>query len=182
MNFLHGHYRKAGKISDDDMLYTLSLFALGPSRWTARFEWRSPTKAGRCALGVFWRDLGDAMEIPYDRLKSHIGSDREDGLTWLEALEAWSVEYEMNHMVPVESNEAVSRATLDVALFNVPALLRRFALKCLSGPSVTKSNAVFLRRYYPIPDCLLTIVSTVSRNLGRFTRSCSGPPYSFASG
>ena len=38
MNHLHPRYLKAGKISNDDMLYTLSLFALEPVRWVNRYE------------------------------------------------------------------------------------------------------------------------------------------------
>ena len=40
MNYLHGLYRKSGKISDDGTLYNAeSLFALEPLRWVDRFEW-----------------------------------------------------------------------------------------------------------------------------------------------
>lgn len=40
LNFLHGHYIKAGKISNDDMLYTLSLFMNQPKEWIGKYEWR----------------------------------------------------------------------------------------------------------------------------------------------
>jgi hypothetical protein len=53
MNYLHGRYIKAGKISNDDMLYTLSLFVLEPIRWTAKYEWRGVTDFERCAMGVY---------------------------------------------------------------------------------------------------------------------------------
>ena len=58
MNYLHGRYIKAGKISNDDMLYTLSLFVLEPIRWTAKYEWRCVTDLERCAMGMCWKDLG----------------------------------------------------------------------------------------------------------------------------
>lgn len=70
MNYLHSGYRKAGKITDANMLYTLSLFALEPIRWTRRFEWRALTDMETCAIGTVWKDMGDAMEIPYTALKS----------------------------------------------------------------------------------------------------------------
>ena len=38
MNYLHSPYIKSGKITNDDLLYTLSLFALGPARWVANLE------------------------------------------------------------------------------------------------------------------------------------------------
>ncbi|KAB5570441.1 hypothetical protein GE09DRAFT_707736 [Coniochaeta sp. 2T2.1] len=126
INFLHDRYRRAGKISDDDMLYTLSLFALEPGRWVARYDWRCLTDVERCAMGVFWRDLGQAMEIPFDALGAAAGA--VDGLTWLEALDAWSGQYEKRGMRPAETNEKVARATLDIALFNVPIWMRGFSL------------------------------------------------------
>ena len=52
MNYLHGMYQKAGKITNDDMLYTLSLFILEPERWIRMYEWRSLTPMEICALYV----------------------------------------------------------------------------------------------------------------------------------
>ena len=134
MNYLHGRYRKAGKISDADMLYTLSLFALEPIRWTARHEWRGLSELERCAMGVYWRDLGEAMEIPCDVVfKSKVNGRKADGLDWLQALDEWSLEYEREHMVPNPTNEKLSKATLDIVLFNVPNCLRPFALKLVTA-------------------------------------------------
>jgi hypothetical protein len=50
MNYLHGRYQKAGKISNDDMLYTLSLFVLEVERWVGLYEWRSLTPLEICAM------------------------------------------------------------------------------------------------------------------------------------
>jgi hypothetical protein len=44
LNYLHGHYIKAGKITNDDMLYTLSLFMTQPREWVERYEWRKFTE------------------------------------------------------------------------------------------------------------------------------------------
>ena len=131
MNYLHDRYRQSGKISDDDMLYTLSLFALEPIRWTTQYEWRRLTDLERCAMGVCWKDLGDAMEIPYDALWTKGGS-YSDGLGWLEALERWSLEYEEKHMVPDPANKRLALATMDIALFNVPVRLRSFAMQMVT--------------------------------------------------
>lgn len=119
MNYLHSGYRKAGKITDADMLYTLSLFALEPIRWTRRFEWRALTDMEICAIGTVWKDMGDAMEIPYTALKSGATGIR-DGLQWLQDLEEWSVKYEEEHMVPAESNKQLAVGTIDLLLWNVP--------------------------------------------------------------
>jgi hypothetical protein len=70
MNHLHSRYQKAGKISNDDMLYTLSLFAPEPICWINRFEWRCLTDLERCASGTYWKSMGDAMKISYNVLPS----------------------------------------------------------------------------------------------------------------
>ncbi|KAI4694568.1 hypothetical protein J4E81_006165 [Alternaria sp. BMP 2799] len=126
MNYLHSRYIKAGKISNDDMLYTLSLFVLEPIRWTARYEWRTVTDFERCAMGVYWKDMGEAMKISYDTLPS-AGQGWRDGFHWLEEVEAWSLAYETQNMVPADSNATLGRGTFDVALFNVPSALKPFS-------------------------------------------------------
>lgn len=128
MNYLHGRYIKAGKISNDDMLYTLSLFALEPIRWTAKFGWRSITDFERCAIGVYWKDLGEALGIHYHALSSATSGWR-DGLHWLKELEAWRLAYEARKVVPAKSNATFARSTLDIALSNVPTILKPYAFK-----------------------------------------------------
>ncbi|CAE6999693.1 hypothetical protein P3342_001071 [Pyrenophora teres f. teres] len=132
MNYLHGRYRKAGKISDEDMLYTLSLFVLEPIRWTANYEWRDVTDFEKCAMGVYLKDLGEKMEISYGGLPSASEGWR-DGLHWLGELESWSLEYEMRCMVPAETNAVLARTTLGVALFNVPVCLRPSGVRMVSA-------------------------------------------------
>ncbi|MCJ1307469.1 hypothetical protein MMC25_001115 [Agyrium rufum] len=123
MNYLHGRHRKAGKISDEDMLYTLSLFALEPLRWTSCYEWRAVTSVERCATGTYWKDMGDSMAIPFSALPSFkIGW--QDGLHFLEELETWSLAYEESHMAPDPTNKKLAEATLDIALFNLPYCLK----------------------------------------------------------
>lgn len=131
MNYLHDRYRKAGKISNDDMLYTLGLFALEPVRWTDLYDWRQLTQVERCALGVLWKDMGESMEISFDQLNLQDSAD--SGLAWLNALQNWCSNYEAENMVSAKTNEELSKATLDIAMFNVPKLLRRVTLKLISA-------------------------------------------------
>ncbi|PKS08645.1 hypothetical protein jhhlp_005034 [Lomentospora prolificans] len=133
MNFLHSRYRKSGKITDDDMLYTLSLFALEPERWISRFEWRNFSDVELCAEGVFWRDIGEAMEIPYGALELCYDSDERDGLAWLRAIKRWSDMYEKQHAVPNETNAKVAKGTLDILLFNLPLATRGVAVQLVSA-------------------------------------------------
>ena len=123
MNYLHNRYRKAGKISDDDMLYTLSLFALEPLRWTNKYEWRSVTDVERCATGTYWKATGEMMDVPYTALPS-CKQGWQDGLHWLEELESWSAVYEREHMLPADTNQQLATQTLNIGLFNLPTWLK----------------------------------------------------------
>lgn len=122
MNQLHAPYQRSGQISNDDLLYTLSLFALEPSRWVSKLERRQLTDLELCAIGTYWKSLGDAMSINYAALPRH---DRwTDGLDWLQELERWSVQYEKDHMVAAESNKLLAENTINVLLWNVPCRLK----------------------------------------------------------
>jgi hypothetical protein len=132
MNYLHSRYIKAGKISNDDMLYTISLFVLEPNRWTAKYEWRGVTDFERCAMVVYWKDLGEAMKTSYEILPlSSLGW--RDGLQWLEELEAWSLAYEAQNMVPADTNATLAHGTFDIALFSVPSFLKPYGFTVASG-------------------------------------------------
>ena len=99
MNFLHARYLKSGKITSDDLLYTLSIFALEPTRWINRYEWRRLSDVEMCACGTYWKNMGDAMDISYTKLPSS-AKGWQDGLHWLEELRAWADDYEETHMFP----------------------------------------------------------------------------------
>ena len=122
MNYLHSHYVQAGKISNEDMLYTLSVFALEPIRWVDRYEWRQFSDLERCASGTFWKDMGDKMKISFAPLPSHC-SGWVDGLHWLEEVRKWSEDYERTHMLPAETNRKLALAHLDVIFLNLPQKL-----------------------------------------------------------
>jgi hypothetical protein len=141
MNWLHDRYRKAGKIKDEDMLYTLSLFALEPMRWTKALEWRDLTDLERCAMAVYWKNLGEIMGIPYDQLPS-ASKGWVSGLEWLHELEAWSQDYEVENMVPSATNRTLGMATVDIGLTNVPKLFKPLGLQfatALLSPRLRKA-------------------------------------------
>jgi hypothetical protein len=135
MNYLHQSYRKAGKIRDDDMLYTLSLFALEPARWVARQGWRDMTDLEHAALGTFWKDMGEMMHIPYDALLPFCDEGKDvdtgGGLAFYDAIDRWSRDYERRCMVEADSNEIMSRGTLDILTFNTPRFAKPFVLQLL---------------------------------------------------
>ena len=130
MNFLHCPYRKSGKITNDDLLYTLGVFALEPSRWINRYEWRRLSDVEMCACGTYWKSVGDAMEISYAKLPSS-AEGWQDGLQWLEEVEEWSGEYEEAHMVPADNNRQLAESQLDYLLPKWPARYRGLCRKMI---------------------------------------------------
>ena len=122
MNFLHAGYQRAGKITNDHMLYALSLLALEPARWVKRYEWRELTELELCACGTYWKSMGDAMKISDSNLPSSI-SGWKDGLQWLDEVEAWSLKYEETHMIPAVTNRQLADSQFEIMCINVPARL-----------------------------------------------------------
>lgn len=127
-NYLHSMYLKRGQISDDDMLYTLSLFTLEGMRWTDLYEWRKLTAMERCAMATFWKALGEDLRITYRQLPS-FETGWSDGLHWLEELECWSRQYGTEYVRPDDSNARLAESTVNLALHNVPKLWRPLAQK-----------------------------------------------------
>ena len=122
MNFLHAGYIKAGKITNDDLLYTLSLFALEPARWVRKYEWRELTNLELCACVTYWKSMGDAMDISFSDLPSAV-TGWNDGLQWLDAVEVWSLKYEETYMVPAVSNKQLADSHFEILCLNIPARL-----------------------------------------------------------
>ena len=114
------------------MLYTLSLFALEPLRWTERFEWRSLSDLEKCASAVYWKSLGEVMDVPYDALSS-ANSGWRDALHWLDDLEAWSKAYDKENTVADENNRTLALATLKIGLTNVPRIFHGIALQFVAA-------------------------------------------------
>lgn len=129
-NFLHGLY--GGKISNEDLLYTLSLFLLEPVRWINRHEWRELTEVEVAAMGLFWMKVGEGMKIDYDVL-SRAKSGWKDGLQFTRELEKWSDEYEERNMVPAESNKETADHTTALLLYAVPDAFKDAGRKVVSA-------------------------------------------------
>lgn len=126
--FLHSGYRASGKILDDDMLFTLALFALEPIRFIGRYEWRALSELERCAIGTFWKSVGDGLDISFEKLPSGKSGFR-DGIQWLEEIEAWSEEYEAECMVPHVKNRETADQTTAVLVYMLPKVLHPIGLQ-----------------------------------------------------
>ncbi|KAI0030988.1 hypothetical protein K488DRAFT_53034 [Vararia minispora EC-137] len=164
MNWLHAHYH----ISNDDYLYTLSLFVLDPIRWTRNYSWRPLSPLEEHARFILYKYIGELMNI--DSIPKT-----------LEELEAWSLAYERDRMVPAETNEKLSKGMLVELSSSLPlpgaakAFLRgcitvlfpertRIAMMCasplflyparLTSPQASGANARPARLRTHFPPCL----------------------------
>lgn len=141
VNFLHSRWRQAGKISNDDMLFTLGLFVLEPIRWTALYEWRDLTMFEKNAMAIFWRDLGNEMGISYECLVPYM-RENKDALAWVEALQKWCSKYQEHHMVYAVSNTKLAHANVKLLLMDFPRFTQNFVLRqlrCLMEPQLRQS-------------------------------------------
>ncbi|KAE8154458.1 67 kDa myosin-cross-reactive antigen family protein [Aspergillus avenaceus] len=129
--FLHTGYRASGKILESDMLYTLSLFAIQPIRFVEMFEWRSFSELERCAIGTYWKSLGDALDIDFRALPSGCTGFR-DGVHFIDELTEWSCQYEVEHMKPSPENKAVADKTMDVLIYSLPGWLKGSGVRLAS--------------------------------------------------
>ncbi|KAF8804023.1 hypothetical protein BYT27DRAFT_7340340 [Phlegmacium glaucopus] len=106
VNWLHSKY----KISNDDFLYTLTLFVLEPGVWAERYGWRPLSQLEKYAFYVFWVEIGKKMGI-------------EEIPESLEELIAFSKEYEERCMVPAPTNAEIAAYTIDELLSAAPEAL-----------------------------------------------------------
>lgn len=124
MNYLHSPYIKAGKISNEDLLYTLSVFITEPLSWINRFEWRQLTDMEVCALGTFWKSIGDAMSIDYSILRH---DSWKTGIEFYEDIKEWAQNYEAKTMKPCATNKATADELVPLLLHHVPRPIMAFA-------------------------------------------------------
>ena len=111
MNHQHGRFH----ISNSDLLYVLSTFAFGPSRWMSRYAWGPMVEQEKLALFYFWCAVGQRM---------HIQAIPEE----IAEFEWFNVEYEQQNFHYTEGGHRVASATRDMFLgWVVPPPLRRFA-------------------------------------------------------
>lgn len=130
-NFLHSLY--GSKISNDDLLYTLSLFLLEPIRWIKEHEWRELTEMEIAAMGLFWLKVGQGMKIDFSCLPGGGEKGWEHGGVFAEELKAWVEGYEEKYMVPAESNKQTADCTTEMLLYPVPVALKDAGRKVISA-------------------------------------------------
>ncbi|KAF4156841.1 hypothetical protein CNMCM8927_004468 [Aspergillus lentulus] len=115
MNYLHARYRRANKITDDDLLHTLGDGLAEILNVIEREEWRKLTDFEICALGIFHKNLGEDMGIPFDALPSS-AEGWKDGLHFALELRNWTIHYEEEVARPTATNDQYVRVYVDSAL------------------------------------------------------------------
>lgn len=194
MNYLHSRYQKAGKISNDDMLYTLSLFILEVDRWVEMYEWRSLTEMEKCALyvsllmfqhsttqtlthhsGTHWKSIGDAMSISFTPLR-HSPSFR-NGLEFFHDVKEWSNAYETRTMVPDKHNHQLAEETSRILLTNVPGPLKQYAKQFVVTLMDERLRKAML---YPEPPAIYRKIINVVFTFRRLFTTYLLPPRPYA--
>ncbi len=132
VNYFHVRYRKAGKILDEDLLHTLGDGLLEACRVVDEQEWRKLTDVEKCAIGVFHKNLGEDLEIPYAPLpSSRIGW--ANGLHFATELRDWTIQYEAAVAKPVATNDQYVRVYVDSATSALPKAITHFLRKTLGS-------------------------------------------------
>jgi hypothetical protein len=132
MNHLHSRYRKAGKILDEDLLHTLGSAVVDIIRSVDGNEWRRLTDVEKCAIGVFHKALGDAMEIPFTLLPS-CKNGWTDGAHFARELIDWTLAYEREVAKPTQTTKVIGGRLIDLAKFNLPGPLKPVIERVISA-------------------------------------------------
>ncbi|KAL1864123.1 hypothetical protein Daus18300_007903 [Diaporthe australafricana] len=160
MNHLHSPYKKSGKISNQDLLYTLAVCVMEPIRFFELYEWRPLNDMEVCAVGTFWKSIGDAMEIEY---KGYLAQDDwKDGTEFVEDITAWAKRYEVDAMKPHPDNRKLADALVGLLLSLIPA--PEFALQVATVLMGDRVREAFM---YPQPGIFACLVAFASLNLRR---------------
>jgi len=105
VNWLHRQY----KIKNDDMLYLLSKFLYEPIDWNEQFEWRGWTAEEKHAAFVYWKCIGERMNI-----HSIPDSYKE--------FHEWAEEYERANMRSCRATNELGAQAFSFALDKLPNL------------------------------------------------------------
>ncbi|GAB3902421.1 oxygenase MpaB family protein [Larkinella knui] len=111
MNRLHGFY----SIPNEDFLLVLSTFIFYPINWINRYGWRKLTTAEERAFFLFFREVGQRMNLT-------------DIPETIEDLKAFTDAYEAEHFRYADSNRQVADSTVRIVEGWFPKPLR-FAVK-----------------------------------------------------
>lgn len=127
MNYIHAQYKS--QITNEDLLYTLSLFIVEPVKWHAKFGWRPLHDVEVQANFLLWKAIGERMEI-------------EDIPETYEGLTAWIKDYESDKMTFAASNKMVADSSIRLFMRPIPSFMHPLArniIYALLEPQVLKA-------------------------------------------
>ncbi|KAF9878045.1 hypothetical protein CkaCkLH20_04621 [Colletotrichum karsti] len=163
-NYLHERYRRANKITDNDLLHTLGDSLLSIVEVVDKDEWRKLTDVEKCAAGIFHKILGEDLKIPYDVLPS----SREgwaDGLHFANELSDWVVRYEEEVAKPSEQTNQYVSVYVDAAVSSLPNFVRTTLRKTLASDM---NNVMVQSLGLESPGIILSTILAVIRNSRKF--------------
>ncbi len=132
MNYLHSRY--ASRITNDQLLYVLGVFACNPWQWVDKYEWRQMNDLEVTALGTFWRGIGEMMGIdlaPIKGLAMHdlrYRADRYDAINWMLDIQQYLDDHDQNLGYNADV-DALVKQTMDMGLTLIPKPLKASAMK-----------------------------------------------------
>ncbi|KAL4933088.1 uncharacterized protein BDV17DRAFT_287444 [Aspergillus undulatus] len=111
LNWIHRQY--GARITNEEMIHTMSLNVLGPLKWIDRFEWRPLLEVERVAVFLYWKEVAMRMGMV-------------DVPETLDELGKWTAKYEKTEMAFAESNVKCLEATMDLYLRPLPRWMKGF--------------------------------------------------------
>lgn len=151
MNALHEKYR----ISNEDYLYVLTVFAVEPFRWIDKFGYRLTHPVEKRCAHIIWTDIGTKMAIK-DIPESY------------EALELYMDDYEERNMKYHPNNALLAKHTMALFLSKTPSFLHplgRNAVYALCDARLRKAMG-FPEPLFLLPELIQGILTMA----GFFTR------------
>ncbi|KAK2612659.1 hypothetical protein QQS21_001276 [Conoideocrella luteorostrata] len=122
MNYLHAPYIKSGKIQNQDLLYVLYASMTEPVRFIRLYEWRDLAPFEIAAQGTLWKTVGDMMGIDYAETLGK--SNWKDGIEFMEEVERWALQYEIDRLRPSLPSQKLANAELDLLTSVFPKVMR----------------------------------------------------------
>ncbi|CAF3845583.1 unnamed protein product [Rotaria magnacalcarata] len=158
INYLHNLYRCS--ITNDDMLYTLSIFIYEPVRWSELYDWRPLEPIEKEARYIFWKEIGERMGIEY------IPSAYEE-------LEIWKNDYEKEHMIFSKTNKICGEATLNLMTSIYPVWMQGFIRNVLL--SIVDERLRLAMDFEKPPTWIKRLTITIFRIRAFLLRHCALP-------
>lgn len=144
------------------LIIHLQVALMEPIRFIRLYEWRALNDMEVCAIGTFWKSIGDAMEIEY---RGFLTQDTwADGIEFVEDITRWAKSYEVEAMRPHVDNRKLADALVEMLFFYAPVSLRPFALQIMTTLMGDRVREAFL---YPEPGISAAFVAFALLNARR---------------